>query len=786
MPNKKVEKDIPLTPGVNIARAYSYVAITSVLSFGLLFYFFAVNMFMSAVLLTTALLLVIDHIMLRRTGNYERTIQVILTLGVVVMTLLFATGGWGNTGYLWPLAFLPFVILMSKRKNANYWTFALFGGCLGAVGLSALNIIHVPYSPVALFNFFAALTTFIVFNFVYQKSTVDYEDFLSYSNSLLEANTDPFFTINTDGKIADVNKAAEKYTGIDRADLLDSAFESYFAEPQKAKEIYKNVFSDGLARNFPLTLKHKSGKLIPVIFNAAIYRDESTMTDRVFATARDVTELTVAEKALGKTEERLQIALDGMEAGLWEWNTKEDKRWWSPLYFELLGYKYNEIEPSLETLKSLVHPDDLELLLKSIKDTLVEEGRFNIAIRYKTKAGDYKWFRVHGKTVFDETGKPLRMVGTIIDIDKHRKADILINQQAALIQILPDGIIYGDITSKITNINAGAEKMFEMTADEARGKTVDDIMSFKLKGTTREANRIELATKGFVRMEAEVTNRNGKTMQVLGSVKMVVNADSLPGWVAIYTDISPLKLNEELKEALKKLETNNQYMEQLAYISAHDIKSPIIALEGLSDILINSNAVKPEYAEVLKMFKNTINQMQRTNHSLNNILKLRKNLLRKEDVSDQSFSLQSIIEDVKTTLQNNLDEAKATVEVDMDGVSEVHFPYVHIKSIFFNLLTNAIKYRDPKRPLTINIKAKKEGDNFSFIVQDNGLGMNLNLNKDKLFGIFKRFHDHVEGTGVGLHIVKSIVDAYGGTIEVESAEGKGTSFKISFNNTITV
>src|ERR1019366_6661147 len=143
MPTGPAEKNIPTSPGVSIASAYSAVAFISVFSFGLIYYFLEVNIFMSLVLLSVSVLLVINYAVLRRTGNYERTVNVILLLGLVVMVLLFATGGWQNTGYLWPLAFLPFVILLSKRKNANYWAFALFAGCLAAVGLGSLHIIHI-------------------------------------------------------------------------------------------------------------------------------------------------------------------------------------------------------------------------------------------------------------------------------------------------------------------------------------------------------------------------------------------------------------------------------------------------------------------------------------------------------------------------------------------------------------------------------------------------------------------------------------------------------------------
>jgi signal transduction histidine kinase len=173
--------------------------------------------------------------------------------------------------------------------------------------------------------------------------------------------------------------------------------------------------------------------------------------------------------------------------------------------------------------------------------------------------------------------------------------------------------------------------------------------------------------------------------------------------------------------------------------------------------------------------------MQRTNHSLNNILKLRKNLLHKDYAEDQVFTLRFILEDVKATLQSNIGDANARLEINIDSMAETLLPYVHTKSIFYNLVTNAIKYRNPERPLVVKVGAAIEHDGTCcFTVEDNGLGMDLQRNKEKLFGIFKRFHDHVEGSGVGLHIVKSIVDAYGGNIEVESEVGKGTKFKISF------
>ena len=181
------------------------------------------------------------------------------------------------------------------------------------------------------------------------------------------------------------------------------------------------------------------------------------------------------------------------------------------------------------------------------------------------------------------------------------------------------------------------------------------------------------------------------------------------------------------------------------------------------------------------MIANKIQQMHLTNQSLNNILKLRKSLLTAVHEDKKTATLQEIVNGVLQSLQSEMDQANSKVEINLGNVAQIGFPAEHLKSIFYNLIANAVKYRDPNRPLIVRVKAREQENNrFLLVVEDNGLGFDLSQHKDKLYGIFKRFHNHVNGAGVGLHTVKSIADAYGGTIEVESAVGKGTSFKIIF------
>jgi signal transduction histidine kinase len=164
---------------------------------------------------------------------------------------------------------------------------------------------------------------------------------------------------------------------------------------------------------------------------------------------------------------------------------------------------------------------------------------------------------------------------------------------------------------------------------------------------------------------------------------------------------------------------------------------------------------------------------------------LRQNLLHGTIDNIEYAPLKTILAEVMTTLQNNIQVAHARLQVELNGLAEVNFPQVHFKSVFYNLLTNAIKYRDGQKPLEIKVEAyQKDTGTYVFVIEDNGLGMDLSLSQGKLYGIFKRFHNHVEGEGIGLHIVKSVVDAYDGTIEVKSEPGKGTRFEIVFNKKI--
>ncbi|HVP35474.1 MAG TPA: PAS domain S-box protein, partial [Terriglobales bacterium] len=137
-----------------------------------------------------------------------------------------------------------------------------------------------------------------------------------YTRGLIEASLDPLVTIGKDGKINDVNKATEEATGIPRSELIGNDFSNYFTEPEKAREGYKLVFEQGYVKDYPLTIRHPSGRTIDVLYNATVFKNEQGEVQGVFAAARDITERKKAEEEIRAERDKLEGVTQNIGVGL--------------------------------------------------------------------------------------------------------------------------------------------------------------------------------------------------------------------------------------------------------------------------------------------------------------------------------------------------------------------------------------------------------------------------------------------------------------------------------------
>ncbi|PVY42879.1 sensor histidine kinase [Pontibacter virosus] len=238
--------------------------------------------------------------------------------------------------------------------------------------------------------------------------------------------------------------------------------------------------------------------------------------------------------------------------------------------------------------------------------------------------------------------------------------------------------------------------------------------------------------------------------------------------------------NLDLQRKNSVLRNANFDLDSFVYTASHDLKSPIANIEGLisilSDAVLKEELDREEIKQITSMMKVSLNRFSTTIRDLTTIVEIEKTEEADEPVTLDLFE---IVESVKEDLQNLITESDAQIQVVATDSRLAGFALKNIKSIINNLISNAIKYRSPDRAPLITIRLEKRDGRSYLSVQDNGLGI-PSSKKDGIFTMFKRFHDHVEGSGIGLYIVKRMVDNVQGEIKVESVLHEGTTFTIIF------
>lgn len=238
-----------------------------------------------------------------------------------------------------------------------------------------------------------------------------------------------------------------------------------------------------------------------------------------------------------------------------------------------------------------------------------------------------------------------------------------------------------------------------------------------------------------------------------------------------------LKLSEEkLKTKNKELEKINVDLDNFVYRASHDLKSPISNIEGLTLILNNQleGRLEEDEKKLMEMIEISLAKFRGTINDLTEISKVQKD----QDYEDEKVVFKEVLKDVKEDIWKMIEDSGANIRADFK-VSAIEYAKYNLRSILYNLISNAIKYRNDERPLKIDIYTFQENEKVVLMVKDNGLGMSIE-DQAKIFTMFKRLHAHVEGSGIGLYITKRIIENKGGRIEVESDVEQGSTFRVYF------
>jgi PAS domain S-box-containing protein len=361
-----------------------------------------------------------------------------------------------------------------------------------------------------------------------------------YARSLIEASVDPLVTISPDGKITDVNEASIQATGAPREELIGAIFSDYFTEPGKAEEGYKKVLKEGVVRDYPLTIKHKDGKLMDVLYNASVYKDVEGNVLGVFAAARDITEQKeTSQYARSLIEASLDplvtISPDGKITDVNEATIKAT----GVEREELIGTNFSEY---------FTEPQKAEEGYKQVlKEGSVQDYALTIKSRSSSSSSSSLMDVVYNASVYrDVRGKVIGIFAAARDVTKTKQAS---QYSRSLIEASVDPLVTISPNGKITDVNEATIQATGVGREELIGTNFSEYFT---QPSQAEQGYQEVLKKGSVKdYPLTIRHKNGTQMEV--SYNASVYKDTLGKVIGVFAaarDITATKRASQYSRSL--------------------------------------------------------------------------------------------------------------------------------------------------------------------------------------------------------------------------------------------
>ncbi len=519
-----------------------------------------------------------------------------------------------------------------------------------------------------------------------------------------------------------------------------------------------------------------SGIILRIILNQNAQSNKSVF-DKLQITNNEIIE----------SNERYDIVAKATSDTIWDWKIEDDSFIWNKGIQGIFGYKKEEVGKTSKWWFERIHPEDsLKMSVKLYSFLEQKTEKWQDEYRFQCADGSYKYVFDRGFLVKDKEGKPIRMIGAIQDITKQKEEEQRLRLLETVITQTKDAVMITDIdtsTEVIPNIifvNSAFTDMTGYKANEVIGKS--PMMFFGPKSDILEFDKLKTAIQDYKECFIETISykKNGEEFWINFSMIPVTNKDGEHShWISIQRDVTEEKNKvKEREQLIRELTQNNKDLKQFSYITSHNLRAPLSNLTGLLNLVEDIPVEDPELKEIIDGFSKSTHLLNETINDLVKVVIIKDN----PSIQKEKVLIKEIFENVFDQLSFLIGLHKPILKIDLEEVTILNINKSYLESIFLNLLTNAIKYRNEGKQLRINISSKVVNDDLILTFKDNGIGIDLLRNKDKIFGLYQRFHNHPDSKGLGLYLVKSQVEAMAGTITVASEVGKGTTFTITFKN----
>lgn len=317
------------------------------------------------------------------------------------------------------------------------------------------------------------------------------------------------------------------------------------------------------------------------------------------------------------------------------------------------------------------------------------------------------------------------------------------------------------------------------TSDDLTNFTTFDIFHYIHKEDVKAVKEIVYKNlkeqNKYFKCQFRIRSKNGKYYWREDSACVLYDDDgNYSKYLIISRDISQMKSAEEKANKLFSLSKDlNAKLADFTHIVSHNIRSNTSNMTMLIDLIEDTEEFS-EQKEYFKLLKQSNNKLSETISHLNDTIDLQFTSKKRKT----EINIQTEINTILETFKEQIDFEKIKIELSITKDLTVYTIPTYFESIISNLISNAIKYKSPKRKLILKITARKEKRKTLITVEDNGIGIDLIKNKDKIFGMYKTFHNNSDAIGLGLFMIKNKVNVLGGSIKVESKINSGSLFKL--------
>ena len=495
--------------------------------------------------------------------------------------------------------------------------------------------------------------------------------------------------------------------------------------------------------------------------------------------------LKVTNIEIKESNERYDIVAKATSDTIWDWKIEDDSIIWNKGIYGVFGYQKEDVGSTSKWWFDRIHPEDsLKMSVKLYSFLEQKTEKWQDEYRFQCADGSYKYVFDRGFLVKDANGKPLRMIGAIQDVTKQKEEEQRLRLLETVITQSKDAVMITDIdTSKnvipnIIFVNSAFTDMTGYPADEVIGKSLEIL--FGKKSDILEFDKLRTAVQEYKECFVETISykKSGEEFWINFSMIPVTDKEGEHShWISIQRDVTVEKEREKEREQLiRELTQNNKDLKQFSYITSHNLRAPLSNLTGLLNLIEEIPIEDSELKEIINGFSKSTHLLNETINDLVKVIIIKDN----PSVQKEKLFIKDVFENVFNQLSFLISSNKPILKIDLEVETIFDINKSYLESIFLNLLTNAINYREPSRQLRITIATKVEDNNLFMTFKDNGIGIDLEKNNDKIFGLYQRFHNYPESKGLGLYLVKSQVESMGGTISVDSNVGKGTTFTIVF------